>query len=315
MRTMRTLASKSKSAPGRATPCASSGADGAAGACGFPTRLDFGRRPTGVRETLFNWLQQSIAGTRCLDLFAGSGALGIEALSRGAREVVFVEQAREPARALSTELERLGGSAQAHVIETAAQRLSGRPGDPFDRIFLDPPYGRGYLPECVAAIGSGGLGQSRRLGLSRERTRGRLPRRTAKLVPREIEVGGRGGVSSGAHPRGANPRSGWTINKRTAMYPGTFDPITNGHNDLVRQRGNVFDRLVVAKRRQSQQSTDVLGARAAGRYGAQRAQRRPQCGCPRFRGAHGGLCPSKRPDGDRARFGRGIGLRVPSFNC
>jgi 16S rRNA (guanine966-N2)-methyltransferase len=117
-----------------------------------------GLRPTPdrVRETLFNWLQQSIAGTRCLDLFAGSGALGIEALSRGAREVVFVEQARDPARALSAELERLGGSSRAQVIETAAQRFLAAPGEPFDGIFLDPPYGRGYLPECVAAIEAGG---------------------------------------------------------------------------------------------------------------------------------------------------------------
>ena len=122
----------------------------------FPDSPGLRPTPDRVRETLFNWLQQSIAGTRCLDLFAGSGALGIEALSRGAREVVFVEQAREPARALSAELERLGGSSRAQVIETAAQRFLAAPGEPFDGIFLDPPYGRGYLPECVAAIEAGG---------------------------------------------------------------------------------------------------------------------------------------------------------------
>jgi 16S rRNA (guanine966-N2)-methyltransferase len=122
----------------------------------FPDSPGLRPTPDRVRETLFNWLQHSIAGTRCLDLFAGSGALGIEALSRGAREVVFVEQARDPALTLSAELERLGGSSRATVIETAAQRFLAAPGEPFDGIFLDPPYGRGHLADCVAAIEAGG---------------------------------------------------------------------------------------------------------------------------------------------------------------
>jgi 16S rRNA (guanine966-N2)-methyltransferase len=122
----------------------------------FPDSPGLRPTPDRVRETLFNWLQHSIAGTRCLDLFAGSGALGIEALSRGAQEVVFVEQARDPARALSVELERLGGSSRARVIETAARRFLAAPGQPFDGIFLDPPYGCGYLADCVAAIEAGG---------------------------------------------------------------------------------------------------------------------------------------------------------------
>src|SRR5471032_1234840 len=67
-----------------------------------------GLRPTPdrVRETLFNWLQNDIAGARCLDLFAGSGALGLEALSRGAAEVVFVEQAVPASRVLQEQLIR-----------------------------------------------------------------------------------------------------------------------------------------------------------------------------------------------------------------
>ena len=122
----------------------------------FPDSPGLRPTPDRVRETLFNWLQQSIAGSRCLDLFAGSGVLGIEALSRGAREVVFVEQARDAARALSAQLQSLGGSSRAQVIETAAQRFLAAPGEPFDGIFLDPPYGRGYLADCVAAIEAGG---------------------------------------------------------------------------------------------------------------------------------------------------------------
>ena len=153
---MKVLASKSKSAPGRRNAVRIIGGGWRGRRVQFPDSPGLRPTPDRVRETLFNWLQQSIAGTRCLDLFAGSGALGIEALSRGAREVVFVEQARDPARALSAALERLGGSSRARVIETAAQRFLAAPGEPFDGIFLDPPYGRGYLPACVAAIEAGG---------------------------------------------------------------------------------------------------------------------------------------------------------------
>ena len=156
MRTMRNLASKSKNAPGRRNAVRIIGGGWRGRRVQFPDSPGLRPTPDRVRETLFNWLQQSIVDLRCLDLFAGSGALGIEALSRGAREVVFVEQAHEPARTLSAELERLGGSSRSHVIETTAQRFLAGPGEPFDGIFLDPPYGRGYLPECVAAIEAGG---------------------------------------------------------------------------------------------------------------------------------------------------------------
>src|ERR1700720_3042653 len=84
-----------------------------------------GLRPTPdrVRETLFNWLQRAVAGARCLDLFAGSGALGLEALSRGATTLVFVEQAVAAARALVAELARLGGTPRARVVEMGASRF------------------------------------------------------------------------------------------------------------------------------------------------------------------------------------------------
>jgi 16S rRNA (guanine966-N2)-methyltransferase len=139
-----------------------------------------GLRPTPdrVRETLFNWLQHSIVGSRCLDLFAGSGALGIEALSRGAREVVFVEQAVAAARALTVELKRLGGSARARVMEQGAARFLRTPAEPFDVIFLDPPFGRNALAEFVPLLDAGGWVKAGGLVyLENERTGGvpRLP--------------------------------------------------------------------------------------------------------------------------------------------
>src|SRR5450432_2048001 len=104
-----------------------------------------GLRPTPdrVRETLFNWLQQAVAGARCLDLFAGSGALGLEALSRGAKALAFVEQAVPAARALREQLMRLGATSRAQVFEMGAARFLRSAGEPFDIVFLDPPFGGG----------------------------------------------------------------------------------------------------------------------------------------------------------------------------
>jgi 16S rRNA (guanine966-N2)-methyltransferase len=121
----------------------------------FPDSPGLRPTPDRVRETLFNWLQHSIADSRCLDLFAGSGVLGLEALSRGARDVVFVEYAPEAARTLQAELERLGGAAKGRVVSIAAARFLAAPGEPFDVIFLDPPFGRGALPEYVTALDAG----------------------------------------------------------------------------------------------------------------------------------------------------------------
>jgi len=146
----------------------------------FPDSPGLRPTPDRVRETLFNWLQHSIAGTRCLDLFAGSGVLGLEALSRGAREVVFVEQAFAPAQMLAEELKRFHGgapgSSSGRVVQMSAGRFlaapaepSGGPsggavgsptggpsGSPFDIIFLDPPFGLDAVPEYARLIDAGG---------------------------------------------------------------------------------------------------------------------------------------------------------------
>ncbi len=132
-------------------------------------RIEFpdvpGLRPTAdrIRETVFNWLQHAVADARCLDLFAGSGALGLEALSRGAREAVFVEQAVPAARALQQQLLRLGAANRGRVAEMGARRyLGSRAADAaaagaeaFDLVFLDPPFGQNALPEYVALLAAG----------------------------------------------------------------------------------------------------------------------------------------------------------------
>lgn len=101
-----------------------------------------GLRPTPdrVRETLFNWLMYEVGGARVLDVCAGSGALGFEALSRGAAYCHFVEPDRKQVLALKTALSMLGATDRAQIIPTTAQKALERLEGPFDILFLDPPY-------------------------------------------------------------------------------------------------------------------------------------------------------------------------------
>jgi 16S rRNA (guanine966-N2)-methyltransferase len=121
----------------------------------FPDLPDLRPTPDRVRETLFNWLQHSLTGTRCLDLFAGSGALGLEALSRGAAEVVFVEQFPAAARTLQEQLVRLSGEGRGRVMEMGAARFLRTPAKAFDVAFLDPPFGKHALAEYIPMLDSG----------------------------------------------------------------------------------------------------------------------------------------------------------------
>jgi 16S rRNA (guanine966-N2)-methyltransferase len=114
-----------------------------------------GLRPSAdrVRETLFNWLQPALPGTRVLDLFAGTGALGLEALSRGAREALLVE--REPALAtqLQATVERLRAGDQAQVLRADALALLHAPlHGRFDIVFLDPPFDAGLWAPVLALL-------------------------------------------------------------------------------------------------------------------------------------------------------------------
>ncbi len=118
-------------------------------------------RPTSdrVRESIFNLLGERVAGTVALDLFAGSGALGLEALSRGADSAVFVESDPEAYEILRRNMESLGalrGEALALDYRQALRRLRAR-GMRFGLVFLDPPYGRGMAALSAAALEKAGL--------------------------------------------------------------------------------------------------------------------------------------------------------------
>ncbi len=112
-----------------------------------------GLRPTGdrIRETLFNWLQTRLPGAACLDLFAGSGALGLEAASRGAGRVVLLERAKVAVRQLQANVEVLGEHL-VQVLEVDAVSWLQKPGEPFDIVFLDPPFAEDLLGTCCELL-------------------------------------------------------------------------------------------------------------------------------------------------------------------
>ena len=111
----------------------------------FPQAEGLRPTPDRVRETLFNWLGQTLDGKTCLDLFAGSGALGFEALSRGARRVVMAEQNPQVLKSLRENARKLGADRLDLVAGDGLKTLS-REGEAFDVIFLDPPFHHGILP-------------------------------------------------------------------------------------------------------------------------------------------------------------------------
>ena len=112
-----------------------------------------GLRPTPnrVRETLFNWLSPIICGKRCLDLFAGSGALGFEALSRGAEEVVFVDQNKQAIQQLKAN-QQLLDCEHADIYEKSAQEYLEQAIESFDIVFLDPPFHQEVISQICKTL-------------------------------------------------------------------------------------------------------------------------------------------------------------------
>jgi 16S rRNA (guanine966-N2)-methyltransferase len=117
----------------------------------FPDAEGLRPTPDRVRETLFNWLGQTLDGRRCLDLFAGSGALGFEAASRGAAEVVMVERNRSVYRSLQENVKKLEFANIALRGEDGLE-FARQQNRPFDVIFLDPPFQSDYLPKLMPLL-------------------------------------------------------------------------------------------------------------------------------------------------------------------
>lgn len=124
----------------------------------LPVASQPGLRPTmdRVRETLFNWLAPTIEGSRCLDCFAGSGALGLEAASRGATTVIQLERSPAVARRLQANADELGARQLRVYCADALEWLAKTPPLAFDVCFLDPPFAADLLAPTLRRLAQGG---------------------------------------------------------------------------------------------------------------------------------------------------------------
>jgi 16S rRNA (guanine966-N2)-methyltransferase len=120
-----------------------------------PNKSGLRPTPARIRETLFNWLALSVPGSRCLDLFAGSGALGIEAASRGAKQVVLVEQDAHLVQHLKQQVSSFASNDLEIICTDACRFLKKGPFSTFDLVFLDPPFGHNLLNPCCTLLEQG----------------------------------------------------------------------------------------------------------------------------------------------------------------
>jgi len=116
-----------------------------------PSRAGLRPTPDRVRETLFNWLGQWLPGRACLDLFAGSGALGFEAASRGAKRVVMVDSDRATVEMLEKTCREFAAR-QVEIVAGDALAFLQKTGEKFDIVFLDPPFRQNALPAVLKRL-------------------------------------------------------------------------------------------------------------------------------------------------------------------
>jgi 16S rRNA (guanine(966)-N(2))-methyltransferase RsmD len=142
-------------------------------------------RPTTdrVKESMFNIIQFDVPGARVLDLFAGSGALGIEALSRGAAHCVFVDASAEAVRIVRENVAACAMEKGSSVVRDSYENFSkGWRGAPFDLVFLDPPYQKGLINSAVEVLLSCGILSERVIIVAESKTEDDLPQRIGPVM-------------------------------------------------------------------------------------------------------------------------------------
>ena len=220
-------------------------------------RLAAGRgmavRPTAdkVKGALFNILASrfDIESAHLLDLFAGTGALGIEALSRGAAAVTFVEQSAQSARVLRENIARCGFETRARVLQMAVQRALAqlaRAEARFDGAFADPPYGEGLVERTLSALATHGVMRAASWVVMEHHVDEAPPPTCGNLHLTHARRYGKTSLALFVADEGMPAAEKDTRQIVRAVYPGSFDPITNGHLDIVRRAVNVFDQVIVA---------------------------------------------------------------------
>ena len=118
----------------------------------FPDAPNLRPTPDRVRETIFNWLAPMIHGARCLDLFAGSGSLGLEALSRGATFTTFVDSHKKVIQALKSHLDLLAANDKAEILSMDGVKFLNGEAQKYDLVFLDPPYHLDFMQKVVPLL-------------------------------------------------------------------------------------------------------------------------------------------------------------------
>ena len=189
-------------------------------------------RPTTdrIKETVFNILQWDVEGARVLDLFAGSGALGIECLSRGAAEVVFADKSPASVALIRQNLKGIEGSYRVFTADFTGVLRSGE--DKFDLIFIDPPYKSGLGELAVDAAFD--LGRVAEGGTVVYEHSSEIPFKCAR---EDIKV--RTKVMGSVTVE-------FIRKKTTGLVTGTFDPVTKGHMEVIEEALRLFDEVVVA---------------------------------------------------------------------
>ena len=123
----------------------------------FPANRSLRPSPDAVRETLFNWINPELPGACCLDLFAGSGVLGFEAVSRGAASAVLVESDARACRSIQENIELLGAESKIQLYRGRVESYVAHADQQFDLIFMDPPFGANLVGEICHIVNENSL--------------------------------------------------------------------------------------------------------------------------------------------------------------
>ena len=207
-------------------------------------------RPTSdkVREAIFNVLGAHVVGARTLDLFAGTGALGIEALSRGAASATFVESERALSNIVRKNLATTRFEDRAHVLCRDVRRAAGgvRARGPFDLVLIDPPYGFGLEHDALQLIVSEALLAPGAYVVVEHSSRDVL-QLDADVEPYLAIVRTKDyGDTTLTCYVAKDQLGGSQAMPRIAIYPGSFDPLTKGHHDVIQRSLVMFDKLIIA---------------------------------------------------------------------
>jgi pantetheine-phosphate adenylyltransferase/16S rRNA (guanine(966)-N(2))-methyltransferase RsmD len=220
-------------------------------------RLRAGRglavRPTAdkVKGALFNILASRfvLESAQVLDLFAGSGNLGIEALSRGAGSVTFVEQSATAVRVLRDNLKLCGFDQRSRILQLPVARALtqlSRASSRFDGVFIDPPYGKGLVDDTLRQLAPRGLIRPGGWVIVEHHTDESPAPTHGTLRLTQARRYGKTGVALFVASEPMPTSQADEKKSIRAVYAGSFDPITNGHLDVVRRALQVFDQVIVA---------------------------------------------------------------------